>query len=373
MTTETVTTTSPEATGAGPDPEAIEQFAGSLFGTLSTGSTALMVSLGHRTGLFDTMAGLPAATSAEIATQAGLHERYVREWLGAMTTAGIVRYDAGGDTYALPPEHAAVLTRAAGPDNLASLMQFVPLLAQVEDAVVDCFASGGGVPYTAYERFHELMAEQSGQIHDAALVDRVVPLVPGLPERLRAGTRVADVGCGQGHAVNLLARAFPDSEFVGFDFSEEALEVARAEARAWGLPNARFETRDAANLEGAGTFGAITAFDAIHDQARPDTVLEQIAAHLDPEEGVFLMVDMAASSHLDQNLEIPWAPFLYTVSTMHCMTVSLSLDGLGLGTVWGTELALRMLADAGFDDVQVESMEDDFINAYYIARRTSSG
>ena len=372
MTTETTTTTTraPEAP-TGPDPGAVEQFAGTLFGTLGAGSTALMVSLGHRTGLFDTMAGLPASTSAEIATEAGRHERYVREWLGAMTTSGIVRYDAADDTYVLPPEHAAVLTRAAGPANLASLMQFVPLLAQVEDALVDCFTAGGGVPYSAYERFHELMAEQSRQIHDAALVDRIVPLVPGLAGRLKAGTRLADIGCGQGHAVNLLAREFPESGFVGYDFSEEAIDVARAEARAWGLPNARFEVRDVADLEGSGTFGAITAFDAIHDQARPDTVLEQIAAHLDPDEGVFLMVDMRASSHLEENLEIPWAPFLYTVSTMHCMTVSLSLGGLGLGTVWGTELALRMLADAGFDDVQVRSMEDDFINAYYIARRTS--
>lgn len=367
MTTDTTTTTDSETT-TGPDPEAVKQFAGSLFGTLSAASAALMVSLGHRTGLFDTLAGLTASTSGEIATQAGLHERYVREWLGAMTTSGIVQHHPADDTYVLPPEHAAVLTRAAGPDNLASLMQFVPLLAQVEDAVVDCFASGGGVPYSAYERFHEVMAEQSTQIHDAALVDRIVPLVPGLAARLEAGIRVADVGCGRGHAVNLLARAFPDSEFVGYDFSDEAIGAARDEARAWDLPNARFEVRDVADLGDTGTFGAITAFDAIHDQAQPATVLGQIAAGLDPKEGVFLMVDMRASSNLDENLEIPWAPFLYTVSTLHCMTVSLSLGGVGLGTVWGTQLALRLLADAGFDDVQVENLEDDFINSYYIAR-----
>lgn len=366
MTTDTTAETGVLET---PDAARVQEFAEGLFGTLSAGATSLMISVGHRTGLFDAMAGLPPSSSSRLAAQAGLHERYVREWLGAMTTARIVLHDAMADTYVLPAEHAAVLTRAAGPDNLASLMQFVPLLAQVEDQVVECFFHGGGVPYAAYERFHELMAEQSAQTNDAALIDRIVPLVPGLPARLEAGIRVADIGCGQGHAVNLLARAYPASEFVGFDFSEEAIAAARAEAEEWGLGNARFEVRDVADLDGTGTFGAITAFDAIHDQAAPATVLEQIAGHLDPADGVFLMVDIRASSNVDDNLEIPWAPFLYTVSALHCMTVSLALDGDGLGTVWGVERAKRMLADAGFTDVRLEALEEDFINAYYVARR----
>ncbi|MEE4025290.1 class I SAM-dependent methyltransferase [Gordonia sp. PKS22-38] len=351
------------------DPERVQEFAGTLFGTLSAGSTALMISIGHRTGLFDALAATPAATSEELARAAGLHERYVREWLGAMTTSAIVRHDPDTDTYRLPTEHAAVLTRAAGPDNLASQMQFIPLLAQVEDQIVDCFAHGGGVPYSSYERFHAVMAEQSAQIHDAGLVDRIIPLVNGLTERLESGIRVADIGCGQGHAVNLLARAFPNSEFVGFDFSAEAIAVARAEATELATPNARFEVRDVADLTDTGTFGAITAFDAIHDQAEPARVLAEIAAHLDPDDGVFLMVDMAASSNLDDNLEIPWAPFLYTVSTMHCMTVSLALGGSGLGTAWGTQQASDMLADAGFTEIDLKTIEDDFINVYYVARR----
>jgi 2-polyprenyl-3-methyl-5-hydroxy-6-metoxy-1,4-benzoquinol methylase len=366
MTTTTHPATTTPATG--PDPAAVQAFAGRLFGTLAAGSTALMTSIGHRTGLFDTMAGLAPATSPQLAAAAGLHERYVREWLGAMTTSGIVHHDAATDTYSLPPEHAAVLTRPAGADNLASVMQFLPLLAQVEDEVVRCFTEGGGVPYAAFERFHEVMAEQSAQTNDAALLDRILPLVPGLTERLEAGIRVADVGSGQGHAVNLMARAFPASRFVGYDFATEAVDVARAEARDWGLTNAEHEVRDVADLDGTGTFDLVTAFDAIHDQAAPAEVLAQVADHLGPE-GVFLMVDMRASSDVDANIEIPWAPFLYTVSTMHCMTVSLSLGGAGLGTVWGTELALQMLAEAGFDQVEVKQIPEDFINAYYVARR----
>ncbi|MGD8201276.1 class I SAM-dependent methyltransferase [Ornithinimicrobium sp. W1679] len=367
-TTHRETTHDEHTTTAGPDPQRVQQFAAGLLGALAAGSTALMVSVGHRTGLFDVMAGLPPATSPQLAAAAGLHERYVREWLHAMTTARVVEHDPSADTYRLPEEHAAVLSRAAGADNLAAVMQFLPLMAEVESEVVECFAEGGGVPYARYGRFHEVMAELSADTNDAALLTRIVPLVPGLPERLTEGIRVADVGCGRGHAVNLLARAFPASEFVGYDFSQDAVEFARREAEEWGLTNARFEVRDVTGLDGTGTFGLITAFDAIHDQAHPATVLEQVEAHLDPD-GTFLMVDMHASSDVDANLELPWAPYLYAVSTMHCMTVSLSLGGDGLGTAWGTELALQMLADAGFGDVRVERLPEDFINSYYVARR----
>lgn len=362
------TTTQPRTTTGGPDPQRVQEFAGGLLGALAAGSTALMVSVGHRTGLFDTMAGLPPSTSPQLAAAAGLHERYVREWLHALTTARVLEHDPARGTFTLPPEHAAVLTRRAGPDNLAAVMQFLPLMAEVETDVVACFAEGGGVPYERFGRFHEVMAELSADTNDAALLSRIVPLVPGLPDLLERGTRVADIGCGRGHAVNLLARAYTASEFVGYDFAPDAVRFARAEAQEWGLGNARFEMRDVTSLEGTGSFGLITAFDAIHDQAHPATVLEQVEAHLDPD-GTFLMVDMHASSDVDANVELPWAPYLYAVSTMHCMTVSLSLGGDGLGTAWGTELALQMLADAGFGDVRVERLPEDFINSYYVARR----
>ncbi|GAA4429516.1 class I SAM-dependent methyltransferase [Georgenia halophila] len=373
-----MTTTTPSAAPASaPDgrhaspqapPEEIEAFAGRMFDVLSQASTALMISIGHRTGLFDTLTSLPPSTSTQIAEAAGLQERYVREWLGAMTVARIVTHEHGTDRFSLPDAHAAVLARAAGPDNLSAIMQFIPLLSQVEDAVIHSFRQGGGVPYSAYTRFHELMSELSSASHDAALVEAIVPLEPGLTRRLTDGIRVADIGCGRGHSLNLLASAFPGSAFIGYDFADEAIDAARAEAAEWGLENASFEVRDVTDLTGTGAFDLITAFDAIHDQAHPATVLGQVAAHLAPD-GIFLMGDMRASSNLEDNLAIPWSPFLYTVSTMHCMTVSLGLDGAGLGTVWGEQLALRMLADVGLTDVRVEQVEGDFINSYYVARR----
>lgn len=349
------------------DTERAEAFGSRMVDIFNDGCLALMTSIGHQVGLFDTMAGRPPTTSEEIARAAGLDERYVREWLGAMTTGGVVEYDPAARTYALPAEHAVSLTRAAGPENLAALTQFVPLLAAVESKIVECFRNGGGVHYSAYETFHRLMAEDSGAVHDAGLVGMVIPLVDGLPERLTEGIEAADIGCGSGHAVNLLAQAFPASQFTGFDFSDEAIGNGRAEAAAKGLTNAHFEVLDVATFDQPGRFDLITAFDAIHDQAHPRRVLANIRRALKPG-GVFLMVDVRASSRLEENMEHPVGPFLYTVSTMHCMTVSLALGGEGLGTAWGRELALELLAEAGFDDVRVEEVDVDPFNFYYIAR-----
>ena len=350
------------------DPVAAEEFGERMVGVLNDACLALMTSIGHRVGLFDAMAGRPAATSSEIAEAAGLQERYVREWLAAMTTSGVVEHDPASATYRLPPEHAACLTRAAGPENLAVQAQYIGLLGSVEPAVAECFRAGGGVPYSAYGEFHRMMAEDSATVHDAALVGAVLPLVPGLPERLRAGVEVADVGCGSGHAVNLMAREFPASRFTGYDFSEEGIAVARREAQDMGLANARFEVRDAAELGVEGRFDLVTAFDAIHDQARPDAVLAGIARSLRPD-GVFLMVDIRAESAVGDNLDHPLGTFLYTISTMHCMTVSLALGGAGLGTAWGRSTATRMLAEAGFGSVEIAEIDEDFVNDYYIARR----
>jgi len=160
------------------DAAKVEAFGGTMLTILNHASAALMISIGHRVGLFDAMSALPVATSHEIADAAGLHERYVREWLGAMATAGVVEYEPGRGGFRLPSEHAALMTRAAGPDNFAAYMQFIPVCAAVESEVVYSFRNGGGVPYSAYTRFHEVMAELSGANFDASLLAAVLPLVP---------------------------------------------------------------------------------------------------------------------------------------------------------------------------------------------------
>ena len=346
-----------------------EAFAERMIGILNDAALALVTSIGHRTGLFDVMADLPPSTSQQIAEAANLNERYVREWLGAMVVGRIVEHDPEDGTYYLPQEHAAWLTRAASPNNIAVTAQFIPVLGMVEDGIVESFKHGGGLPYSAFPRFHEVMAEDSGQTVVAALADHILPLVPGLIERLEEGIDVLDVGCGSGRALNLMARTFPNSRFSGYDFSEEAIARARAEAEEHGTTNVRFELKDAAALDEKASYDLITTFDAVHDQADPAALLKGIADAL-REDGVYLMQDIAGSSHAHTNMNHPIGPLLYTVSTMHCMTVSLSQGGEGLGTMWGEEKAREMLEVAGFKEVEVKQLPHGFMNSYYIVTKS---
>jgi len=346
-----------------------EAFAGRMIGALNEGAIAVMTSIGHRTGLFDAMAGLPSSTSGEIASAANLDERYVREWLGAMVVGGIVEHNPEEGSYKLPPEHAAFLTRAASPGNIAVTAQFISVMGSVEDKIVEVFRHGGGVPYSAYPRFHEVMAEDSGQTVVAALFEHILPLVPGLPERLERGIEVLDVGSGSGRALNLMARAFPNSRFTGYDISKEGVLMAITDAKEDGSTNVRFEVKDASTLVETARYDLITTFDAVHDQARPAAVLEGIARAL-KDDGVYLMQDIAGSSHVHNNMDHPLGPFLYTISTMHCTTVSLAQGGEGLGTMWGEEKATEMLAEAGFGSVEARRVPHDIANTYFIVRKS---
>ena len=210
------------------------------------------------------------------------------------------------------------------------------------------------------------MAEESDQTTVGALEGHILPLVPGLTHRLTAGIGVLDVGCGSGRALLRLAERFPASRFVGYDLSAEGIGAASAAARERGLANVRFEARDAARMPDRRAFDLVTAFDAIHDQADPAGVLRNVAAALRPG-GVFLMQDVRACSHVRGNLDLPLGPFVYTISCMHCMSVSLAAGGAGLGAAWGKELALTMLAEAGFGRVRVETLPHDMLNYYYVA------
>jgi 2-polyprenyl-3-methyl-5-hydroxy-6-metoxy-1,4-benzoquinol methylase len=343
----------------------IDALGSRLLNVLNNASLSMMISLGHRSGLLDTMARLEPGTSHEIARAAGLNERYVREWLGCMLAAGIVEHVPAESTWHLPAEHAALLTRAAAPNNFAAFMQYIALMGSVEDKILRCFREGGGVPYEEFGRFHEVMAEDSGQTVVAGLFDHIVPLVPGLHENLSAGIDVLDLGCGRGIALRMLAARYPKSRFVGVDLSREAVAWANAEAAREGLGNIRYEAQDAAALGYRHAFDFVATFDAIHDQARPDVVLRNIAQALRPG-GTYLMQDIRASSQPHENVDHPAGVFLYAVSTFHCMTVSLAQGGMGLGTMWGRQLAERMLREAGFETPRVEQLAHDFQNEYYI-------
>lgn len=349
------------------DEARLEAFTQRMVGLLNDAAVALMTSVGHRTGLFDEMALLPPATPQQIADAAGLNERYVREWLGAMVTGGIVEFNPVDNTYRLPAEHAARLTRAAAPNNLAATTQWVAVLGSVEDRIVDCFARGGGVPYADYTRFHDVMAEESAQTTVAGLLEHILPLADGLTERLEQGVDVLDIGCGKGRALALLAERFPHSHFTGYDLCPDAIAAGQAEVEARRLTNLRLAARDVAALDDEARFDLVTAFDAIHDQRDPATVLRNIRRAL-RSDGVFLMQDIAGSSHVHKNVGGALAPFVYTVSCMHCMSVSLAQGGAALGAAWGEERAVEMLTDAGFRAVRKSRLEHDILNTYYVAR-----
>ena len=356
-----------------------EAFSRRMTDILNHAALNLAIAVGYRTGLFETLSRLEVPqTPLQIAEAAGCSERYVREWLAVMGTGGIVDIsaDANGQIrYHLPPEHAAFLTRGAGGDNLAVYTQEIPLLTtQVLEDIVAAFATGEGLPYEKYPRFQAFMSELADNKHETLLVGDFLPSIEdgALVARLQTGIRVCDLGCGQGVALVLMAEAFPASRFTGIDISGPALAEARRRAAGRKLENVDFLEADAADPGAlahlAGTFDYITAFDAIHDQRQPLAALRNVRRLLAPQ-GLFSMVDIDAHSSPVDNAGHPLAPFLYTVSLMHCMPVGLYRGGQGLGMMWGRETAQAMLQKAGFSRVEVLTMDFDPFNIHFLCRR----
>jgi len=353
------------------DGKKAEAFAARVLNALNDGAFCLMASIGHRVGLFDAMRDQAPQTPDEIASRAGLNERYVREWLGAMVTSGVISVDPQGTRYRLPPEHAACLTRAAGADNLAVFAQYLPLLGNVEDEIVGCFTSGGGVPYERFPRFHAVMAEDSGLSVLSSLESHILPLVPGLAEQLGRGLRGLDAGCGSGRVLNRLAGLFPKSRFVGMDLSTEAIRAAREEASDKRLTNVEFAAVDLSDFDRTAepeSFDFITTFDAVHDQGKPLNLLRGLHRAL-THDGVYLMQDIKGSSHVHRNIDHPIGTFLYTASCLHCMTVSLAQGGEGLGAMWGEEKTREYLQRAGFRSVEKHELAHDIQNNWYVIRK----
>src|SRR5690606_8284797 len=213
-------------------------------------------------------------------------------------------------------------------------------------------------------------AEDSGQTVLPALFDGILPLVFPSFEPLERGIDVLDVGCGRGRALAMMAERFPNSRFRGLDLSEEATAYGRAIARERGLDNLEFAVMDLRDFHEEAEperYDFVTTFDAVHDQPKPKHLLAGIRRTLRPG-GAYLMQDIKASSFPEKNVEHPMGTWIYTVSTFHCMTVSLAQGGDGLGTAWGRELARSMLAEAGFEDVEVYELPHDPQNDYWVMR-----
>ena len=346
---------------------------------LNDGALNLALAIGYQTGLLDAMDLMNAPQTAEhISQQTGLNQRYIEEWLGIMVTGEIVDLSLspeGQNLYYLPKRCGDLITRRAGNKNLGVYAQEMPLLiASAMEGVIRGFETGAGVTYDHYPKFQRFMSQLADAKHRQVLVDRFLPSVDDgqLVGRLQDGIRVCDLGCGEGSALMLMAKAFPRSSFAGIDISKEAITSARHEAGKQHIGNLDFMILDAGllpdnrNLE--KSFDYVTAFDAIHDQTRPLDALKGVHFILAPD-GVFSMVDIAAESSLANNRSHPMGPFLYTVSLMHCLPVGLVDEGAGLGMMWGRQKAVNMLKTAGFQNIQVMEMPDDPFNFHFFSRK----
>lgn len=353
-------------------------FSSKLVQILNHGSLNLALGMGYAHKIFDIMDEQDAPlTLEELGKAANLSPRYLLEWMGIMVTGEIIELvtdGTGQDRFYLPKTHGDLLCRRAGSNNLGVYTQEIPLLTSSAMAAVQKgFATGEGVPFSRYPEFQAFMSELSDAKHEQVLIQEFLPSVDKgkVVKRLTAGIRACDLGCGQGVALNLMARAFPSSEFMGIDNHEQAIDKARASARDMGLSNVKYRILDAAALDHekdlTGQFEYICAFDAIHDQSHPLRALKGVLSMLSPE-GIFSMIDIKAESRIQDNMDHPMAPFLYTVSLMHCMPVGLTDNGRGLGMMWGKKRALDLLAQAGFTRVLAQEIPNDPFNIHFLCR-----
>jgi len=351
------------------DDDVDHEFAHKLDEIINHNATGLSLSIGYRVGLVQTMAELEEPkTSMEIAEKAGLNERYVREWLAVMVVSKFIIVNKDDNTYFLPRNRVKCLQSPIKQFSTVKMFEmFPPLFGELEA----CFKNGGGISYDKYEGFHKVMDAMSAQGHRENLLQYHIPSIEGLHEKLESGIKCLDIGCGFGSPGLLMSRRYPNSEIYGFDISQESIQYAQGEAEKLNLKNAHFLVKDCSKFDPAftETFDYIFAHDAIHDQAQPGEVLSCIFKML-KKDGLFSMVDVKAHSHPSDNIGITKAAYKYTVSLFHCMPVSLYFDGgAGLGTCWGMELAVKMLKEVGFNDVDIRPYHGDSFNIHYVVRK----
>ncbi len=328
-----------------PDQDKLNTFLGRMVGELGAAATGALVLLGDRLGLFKAMQDGNEITAAELARRTGTHERYVREWLAAQAAAGYVDYDAGADSFHLNPEQAVVFADEDSPAFMAGAFEVLSTLWIDEPKVTEAFRSGKGLAWHDHsaclfrgtERFF-----RPG--YNANLVSSWLPALEGVVGKLQAGAKVADVGCGHGASTVVMARAFPNAHFTGFDYHPASIERARKAAADAGVSgNTSFEVAQAKTFP--GTYDLVAFFDCLHDMGDPVGAAAHVRETLQPD-GTWMIVEPFAHNHLSDNLN-PVGRIYYAASTMICTPASLAQEvGLGLGAQAG-ELKLRQVVSAG--------------------------
>ena len=343
----TITETAPDRV-AELDLATLEAFATKVVGDHAVANNAALAYLGDRLGLWRALASVPSTTSAELAGQTGLAERYLREWLAAQAAAGYLTYDPVAQRFTLPAEHAMVLADDDSPAALAGEYEVTAAIWAGIERLAHVFVTGEGIPWadqdprvaTGVERFFR-------PLYTSSLVPEWLPAVDGLVERLRRGVRVLDVGCGLGTATRLMAQEFPASSFLGIDNHEESIRGANRNAERSGLANVDFTVASAADF-GGGPYDVICMFDTLHDLSDPVGALRHARASLAADGNLFI-VEPGASDRLEENLH-PLGLAWYACSTALCVPGSLVRSGgqVSLGAQAGPARTLEVLAEAGF-------------------------
>lgn len=352
------------------DTDRIKAFLFLVFGHLTGAVTSAMIHLGDRLGLYRALrdAGKPL-TAVELAERTGLHERWVREWLQAQAAAGIVQYEGDG-RFRLPPEAAWVLADESSPVFSAGAFHSLPEQFALLRQLPQCFRTGQGLPYDAFGPEGAVGIERFlAPWFRTFLVPVVLPTLEGVVAKLAAGAKAADIGCGAGVALVQMARAFPRSQFHGYDISRHALSRAQQNIAAAGLENVHLHLASAEDLPGDASFDLVTSFDCIHDMTRPRAVARAVRKAL-KDDGTWFIADIKAQPSFEENLEKnPLAAMMYGISVLACLSSSLSEpDGEGLGTLGFSEPVARAMAtEAGFTRFVRHDFENP-VQAYYEIR-----
>ena len=330
------------------DQAKLDSFINRALGDLAAGYGGVMVSLGAKLGLYKAMAGAGPLASREVAARARCAERYVREWLGSQVAGGYVEYHAGSDTYELTPEQAVVLADDESPVYLPNAWNVPASMWFDEDKAVDAFRTGKGVPWGAHNgRLFCGVAAFYRNAYKASLVPEWLPALEGVVGQLKAGTTVADIGCGHGHSTILMAEAFPKSRFHGFDGHPESIAAARENAKKAGVASrVKFDVARADDYPGHD-YGLICFFDALHDMGDPLGAVRYAYEQVAPE-GTVMLVEPFAHDHVDGNIG-PVGRLYYASSSTICCAHAISDGGkLVLGAQAGEKQFAELFRRAGF-------------------------
>lgn len=334
------------------DQAKLHEFVMRAVGEMGAAMNAALIILGDKLGLYKAMAGAGPLTSQQLASKTNTTERYVREWLAAQAAGGFVTYDAGSNTYTLPPEQALALADEQSPVFLPGFFDIVAACVKDEPKIREAFRSGKGVGWHEHDQCLFAGTERFFRPnYRANLINSWIPALSGTEARLKEGASVADVGCGLGTSTILMAEAYPKSTFVGFDYHPGSIDMAREAAKKAGVADrVKFEVAKAKDYPGKD-YQFVAFFDCLHDMGDPEGAARHVLGTLD-RDGSWMIVEPFANDKLEDNLN-PIGRVFYAASTMLCTPASLSQEvGLGLGAQAGEGRLAKVLKSAGFTRVR---------------------